>query len=63
MSNIKYEVMKDYPNSHFVVGQIIELKKTASRGYVYEWCDYDGINFEYQSFFDEFPEIFQKLLI
>lgn len=54
---MKYEVIADYPNSIFYIGQIIKLD--AAR--VYTYYDWDGKYHMNKSEFDEYPHIFKIL--
>ena len=57
----RYKVIADYPKNKFGdVGRIINLVKRSDR-FRYEWYEHDGIDYEYESFFEEYPHIFKKL--
>ena len=53
---MKFEVIADYPNSRFYVGQIIELVDNK-----YEYYEYDGKYWMYESEFNEYPHIFKPI--
>ena len=59
---IEYEVILDYPNSHFEVGQIITLSENMFGDVRYEeYCD-EGLDFSWdENDFDKYPNIFNKL--
>ena len=60
MTTPRYEVIADYPKSHFVVGQILRLEKSGKH-FRYVWYEYDGKDWMYQDELEEYPHIFKKL--
>jgi len=60
MTTPRYEVIADYPKSHFVVGQILRLEKYFKE-FRYVWYEDYGADWLFQSELDEYPHIFKKL--
>lgn len=59
----RFKVIDKYPDSPFAVGEVLQLTidKHFGKHYEYEWFGHDGRYSEYESFFNEYPNIFKKL--
>jgi len=56
----RYKVVVDYPHSPFTDNQIICLQNVG--GYWrYSWAEHDGIEFETESFFKDYPHLFKPM--
>lgn len=57
----RYEVIADYPNNIFFVGQLIILDCVKSGKPCFDFAAFDGMEFYHESFFNEFPNLFKKM--
>lgn len=58
----RFKVILSYPKSPFEVGKIITLVTAAhEKALQYRWTECDGVYSEYQSFFEDFPAVFEPL--
>jgi len=56
----RYKVIADYPNSPFAVGQVLNLKEVGGF-WRYEWYNNAGMEYETESYFNEYSHLFKKL--
>lgn len=62
MLNPRYKVLAEYPDNKFGdIGNVVKLVKGKEGKWKYSWYDYDGLYFQYESFFQEYPHLFKKL--
>jgi len=57
----RYEVIADYPDSSFSVGQIIKFELLKTGDWVYRWAKHDGIYEMSLIEFKEYPHLFKPL--
>jgi len=56
----RYKLIADYPHSIFTVGQILNLEN-KNGFWRYTWATNDGMDYEPESLFTEYPNIFKRL--
>jgi hypothetical protein len=56
----RYKVIADYPDNPFAVDHILNLKNVGGF-WRFQWADYDGLRYEMESHFIEYPHLFKKL--